>query len=293
LDPDGEFLDNNRTNASPPWTSLRNLEYASLQLENEDIHNENEYLKWLNILLAPGSSLGGTRPKSSVIDPNGELWIAKFPSSVDTHDISAWEMVVHELALSAGLNVANSRIQKFSSNHHTYLTRRFDRTPKGERIHFSSALTMLGYKDGTGFSDGASYLELVEFIIQQGARVNQDLEELWKRIVFYICVSNTDDHLRNHGFILKNDGWTLSPAFDINPVENGIGLSLNITDDDNSLDLNLALEVSEYFRINSTNADKIIQTIRKEVKKWRSIASRLGISKYDQDMMSNAFKHAQ
>ncbi|MEA1887494.1 MAG: HipA domain-containing protein [Bacteroidota bacterium] len=292
LDPDGEFLANNRINASPPWASLRDLEYASLQLENEDIHDENEYLAWLNILLVPGSSLGGARPKSSVVDPNGKLWIAKFPSSDDLYDIGAWEMLVHELALNAGLNVADSRIQKFSSNHHTYLTRRFDRTSEGERIHFSSALTMLGYKDGTNSSDGASYLELVEFLTRQGARLNQDLEELWKRIVFYICVSNTDDHLRNHGFILQNNGWILSPAFDINPIVDGSGLSLNITDDDNSLDLDLAFEVSEYFRVNSLNANIIIRNIRKEVKKWRSIASRLGISKYEQVMMSNAFRNA-
>jgi len=226
------------------------------------------------------------------VAPNGELWIAKFPSSTDIYDTGAWEMVVHELALAAGINVANAKIQRFSSKHHTYLTRRFDRTSQGERIHFSSALTMLGYKDGTNYSDGASYLELVEFLIQQGAKVNKDLEELWRRIVFNICVSNTDDHLRNHGFILVNDGWILSPAFDINPNDNGFGLSLNISDDDNSLDLDLALEVSGYFRINSVYADKIIQNIRNEVKQWRRIASGLGIGKNEQDMMSTAFRNA-
>lgn len=292
LDPEGEFLDNNRIHASPPWAFLRDLEYASLQIEKDDITEDPEYLTWLNILIAPGSSLGGARPKSSVVDPNNELWIAKFPSSVDQVNIGAWEKVTHDLAIKAGISVSEARIQKFSSNHHTFLTKRFDRTPAGERIHFSSALTMLGYTVGTKYADGASYLELAEFLIQNGSQVNNDLEELWRRIVFYICVSNTDDHLRNHGFILAHDGWILSPAYDINPVETGTGLSLNISDDDNSLDLNLALDVAGFFRINENRANEIINHVRSSVRQWRIISRGYGISTLEQDLMSRAFQAA-
>ena len=293
LDPEGEFLDNNRINASPPWTSLGDMEYASLQLEKIEFSENPKYNDWLNMLITPGSSLGGARPKANVIDPNGELWIAKFPSSADQFNIGAWEMVVHELAINSELNVSEAKIQKFSSNHHTFLTKRFDRSSLNERIHFSSALTMLGYKDGTSFTGGASYLELAEFLIQQGARANKDLEELWKRIVFFICVSNTDDHLRNHGFILTDNGWTLAPAYDINPVESGTGLSLNISDDDNSLSLDLAFEVSEFFRVNTKRANTIIEHIRMQVQNWKIIATQLGISKHELDLMSGAFALAQ
>jgi len=249
LEEDGPFLNNNRDMASPPWASLRELEQISLRLEEDDVSEDPEYLKWLSMLIAPGASLGGARPKASIVDNDGGLWIAKFPSRNDQGDIGGWEIVTYELAIAAGINMAESKAQKFSSDYYTFLTKRFDRTENGGRIHFASAMTMLGYIDGQDHSDGASYLELVEFIQKYGANVDQDLEQLWRRIVFSISVTNTDDHLRNHGFILTNQGWSLSPAYDINPVETGTGLKLNISDEDNSLDLDLALEVSEFFRL--------------------------------------------
>jgi serine/threonine-protein kinase HipA len=291
-DPNGEFLNTNKRFASPPWTSLRTLEFASLQLEKKDISEDPEYLTWLNMLLAPGSSLGGARPKASVVDPNSELWIAKFPSLNDRKNVGAWEMIVNRLAINAGLNVVYARAQKFYSNYHTFLTKRFDRNTKGHRIHFASALTMLGYKDGTDYADGVSYLELAEFLIQKGARVNKDLEELWRRIAFYICVSNTDDHLRNHGFILTDNGWILSPAYDINPIETGSGLSLNITEDDNSLDLGLALEIAKYFRLDNKRTNKIIKQIKESVQHWKEFSDEYDISKTEQDIMSRAFSKA-
>lgn len=291
-DPQVEFLNNNKRFASPPWTSLRDLEYASLQLEKEDISEDPEYFTWLNMLLAPGSSLGGARPKASVVDSNSELWIAKFPSLNDHKNVGAWEMVTYQLATKAGINMAHSTVHQFSSDHHTYLTKRFDRDSIGNRIHFASALTMLGYIDGTDHSDGVSYLELAEFLIRKGANVNKDLEELWRRIAFYICVSNTDDHLRNHGFILTDDGWILSPAFDINPNETGAGLSLNISMDDNSLELELALEIAEYFRLSNENAKAIIHQIKHSVQHWRALSKGYSISKEEQDLMSRAFSKA-
>lgn len=286
---DGPFLNDNRKFASPPWTSLNELEKASLKIEREDIVDDPEYLKWLNMLIAPGSSLGGARPKASVLDETNNLWIAKFPSLSDAKDVGGWEMVVHKLAVESGLNIANSMIKKFSHKYHTFLTKRFDRT-KAKRIHFASAMTMLGYMDGTDFHDGVSYLELAEFLSTNGANVNKDLEELWKRIVFSICVTNTDDHLRNHGFILTDRGWTLSPAYDINPNETGTGLKLNISENDNSLDFDLALEVIEYFRLNKKKALEIIKYIKSVVSNWRNIANSFHLPKNEQDIMAKAFR---
>ena len=198
LEEDGPFLNDNRVMASPPWTSIGELEQISLRLEEEDVIDDPAYLKWLEMLVAPGASLGGARPKANIVDNDGRLWIAKFPSRNDQGDIGGWEIVTYELAIAAGINMAESKAQKFSSDNYTFLTKRFDRTDNNERIHFASALTMLSYKDGQDHTDGASYLEIVEFIMSNGANVDQDLEELWRRIVFSICVTNTDDHLRNH-----------------------------------------------------------------------------------------------
>ena len=291
-DPDGPFLNDKTDYASPPWTSIRNLEEISLKLEENDAVDQPDYLHWISQLINPGSSLGGARPKAGVLDDKNQLWIAKFPSLSDSNDIAAWEMVAYKLAVQAGISVPFALIQKFSGRHHTFISKRFDRNPEGERIHFASALTMLGYKDGTDFTEGASYLDLVSFILANSGRVELDLEELWRRIVFSIFVSNTDDHLRNHGFLLTNEGWVLSPAYDINPDETGTGLSLNISEDDNALDPDLAMSVIQYFRINEDKAKHIIDQIKDSVKNWKKVASGLGISRSEQEIMSNAFdKH--
>ena len=290
LEEDGLFLNDNKNMASPPWTSLRELEQISLRLEDNDVIDDPEYLKWLSMLIAPGASLGGARPKASIVDNVGSLWIAKFPSRNDQGDIGGWEIVSYELAVLAGITMAESKAQKFSSDYYTFLTKRFDRGNDGQRIHFASAMTMLGYVDGQDHKDGASYLDLVDFIQNNGANVEQDLEQLWRRIVFSICVTNTDDHLRNHGFLLTNDGWVLSPAYDINPVENGTGLKLNISDTDNSLDLNLALEVSEFFRLSEKRATEIIEEVLNVVAGWKEVAKKHGISRAEQELKALAFK---
>jgi len=288
VEEDGPFLNDNKEMAAPPWTSLRELEYACLKYE-EDNTDDPEYLKWLTMLIAPGSSLGGARPKASVSDADKSLWIAKFPSRNDEKDVAAWEMIANQLAINAGLNIAKGKLQKFNNKYHTYLTKRFDRTANNERIHFASAMTLLGHIDGEDAA-GASYLELMEFISRHGAAVEKDLEELWRRIVFSICIKNTDDHLRNHGFLLTNKGWLLSPAYDINPNEYGKGLSINITDADNSLDLDLAREVAGYFRLPNEKAENIIQKILLIVKDWRKIAAKYKISNAEQERMSRAFR---
>ncbi|MCI1189824.1 HipA domain-containing protein [Hymenobacter sp. DH14] len=292
-DPAGPFLNDNRAMAAPPWTSLRELEHASLQLERVDAPHDPDYLKWLFMLVAPGSSLGGARPKASVVDEQGGLWIAKFPSGQDEHDVGAWEAVVNELARAAGLQVATGRAQRFNSRHHTYLSQRFDRTATGERLHFASAMTLLGYQDGTDHQDGASYLDLAGLLVQQGARVAEDLTELWRRIVFNICVSNTDDHLRNHGFLLTPQGWCLSPAFDLNPIRHGQGLKLNISETDNALDLDLAREVAPYFRLSAAQADTVLTQVVHAVRQWPEVASRQQLSRTEQEMMAGAFEAAR
>ncbi|OCK44191.1 toxin HipA [Tenacibaculum soleae] len=289
LDKEGSFLNDDEKLASPPWTSIRQLEQISLRLEEDDSLDDPDYLKWLQMLVSPGSSLGGARPKASVLDNEGNLWIAKFPSKNDGDDIGAWEMVTYELAIQSGIDMAVSKAQKFSSNQHTFLTKRFDRTVEGKRIHFASAMTLLGYTDGVDASSGVSYLELVDFITKNGANPESDLKQLWRRIVFSICVSNTDDHLRNHGFLLTEKGWELSPAYDINPVETGVGLKLNISEDDNSLDLNLATQVAPYFRVTKDEANIIINDIIKIVSSWRDYANKYKISRLEQEIKADAF----
>nr|WP_320118462.1 HipA domain-containing protein [uncultured Marinifilum sp.] len=289
----GEFLNANSELATPPWTSIQELEKISLRLEEDNIVDDPEYIKWLNMLVAPGSSLGGARPKAGILDNNKHPWIAKFPSKNDSYNIGAWEMITNILAQKAGLNIAEGMAKKFSNNHHTFLSKRFDRTDNGERLHFASAMTLLGYTDGNNHDNGVSYLELVEFMSNNGADIKNDLEELWRRIVFNICVSNTDDHLRNHGFILTNKGWRLSPAYDINPVANAFGLSLNISEYDNSLSLDLAKEVAVYFRIKNNRADQIIKEVKNAVNSWRDVSNSFNIPRNEQEAMANAFRLAK
>lgn len=290
--PKGAFLNDNAAYAAPPWTSLRELEYASLGLERDDAEENPNYSSWLQMLIAPGGSLGGARPKASVLDEHQHLWIAKFPSGNDDNDVGAWEMLATRLAEYAKITTAPALTAKFNSSYHTFLTKRFDRTAQGGRIHFASVMTLLQYSDGTDAAQGASYLELAEFIMKHGAQADQDLEQLWRRIVFYICISNVDDHLRNHGFILQPEGWVLSPAFDMNPVANGNGLKLNISATDNSQDLDLVREVASYFRVRPPQADVIIKEVTQAVKEWRNEANKLGLSKKAQSQMARAFRVA-
>lgn len=287
-EPEGPFLDNNEEKASPPWTELRDLEYASLQLEKDDAEKEKDYMKWLKLLLAPGASLGGARPKASVVDTNGELWIAKFPSINDDLNTAGWEITVHELAVMSKINTSPANVKRFTANYDTFLTKRFDRE-NGQRIHFASAMTLLNKKDGDGAEEGVSYIDLADFLIQNGSQVSKDLSELWRRIVFNICVSNVDDHLRNHGFILTEKGWKLAPAYDMNPSETGNGLKLNITQDDNSQSLKLALEAAEYFRLSDGDAKNILNEVLKAVRQWKKIAKKYVAAK-EISRMEHAFR---
>lgn len=287
-DLNGPFLDNDEHSPTPPWSSLGDLQEAVNQLEN-DAHNET-IRKWIAVLIAPGSSLGGARPKANVLDIDKNLWIAKFPSKTDTIDKAAWEYLSYKLALNAGINMAKSKIEKISGIYHTFLTRRFDRE-NSKRIHFASAMTMTGNTEDSIKGTTPSYLEIVEFIENHGVHIERNLHQLWRRIIFNIAISNTDDHLRNHGFILTGEGWILSPAYDLNPSIEKDGLSLNIDMDDNALDFELAKSVGSYFRLRESEMNTIIQEVSQAVKDWKTIAKKIGIKNSEIELMSGAFRY--
>lgn len=285
-DKDGPFLSDDDKTPTPPWTSLRTLEEAARQFENDESGLEQQ---WVKQLIKPGSSLGGARPKATVRDPEGNLWIAKFPSKHDEFNVGAWEKVVHDLAKMCGLNVPESKLTNFSKYGSTFLVKRFDRDGD-RRIHFASAMTMLGKQDGASAADGTSYLDVVSFIKSNGAQPKKDLVELWKRIVFSMAVSNTDDHLRNHGFILTKNGWCLSPMYDVNPVPEGYELSLCVNEDDPTISIALAIETAPYFDINKQDAavmaKEIVLTIRGN---WEKTAEKCGFSWAAIERMRPAF----
>lgn len=286
LEEDGEFLSNDKETATPPWATLRTLEEASRQFENDETVLDE---KWLNQLLRPGSSLGGARPKATVVDPDGNLWIAKFPSKNDTNNTGAWEKVVHDLARLCGLNVPDSKLETFSKLGSTFLVKRFDRDGE-KRIHFASAMTLLNKTDGASAQDGSSYLDLVSIIKSNGANPKEDLIELWKRLVFNMAVSNTDDHLRNHAFILKKSGWALSPLYDVNPVPYGDELSLNVDENDNSISIPLAIETAYHFGIKESDAINMAKEITDTVKNnWEELAKKYGIPRGSIEDMRPAF----
>jgi serine/threonine-protein kinase HipA len=287
VDPDGQFLDDDRRSPVPPWTSVGELQHIANLVESDK--DTRELNKWLVMLMAPGSSLGGARPKANIIDKNGQLWIAKFPSKNDTIDKAKWEYLVFKLALASGISMSESRIEKVAGNHFTFFTKRFDRV-KGERVHFASAMTMTGNNEEMLRDKRASYLDLSLFIQDHGANIKEDLAELWRRIVFNIAVSNTDDHLRNHGFIIENGKWRLSPAFDVNPSIDKEELALNIDDNSGILDFELALSVREYFRVSNEEADSILSRVRKAIGNWEKLAKQIGIPRAEIDLMRSAFR---
>jgi serine/threonine-protein kinase HipA len=286
-DPNGPFLETASSTTTPPWTTLGELQEAVRIIESDE---EDEHIrKWILVLIAPGSSLGGARPKANFTDNSRNLWIAKFPSKNDKIDKASWELLSYRLALKAGIIVSESRIIKVSGAYNTFLTKRFDRI-LNERIHFASAMTMTGNYEEALRDKNASYLEIAEFIKYSGAGNMEDLHQLWRRIVFNISISNTDDHLRNHGFLLSNKGWRLSPAYDINPSIDKNGLALNIDMDSNALDFDLAKSVGKYFMLNAKQMEEILAQIISVVAKWRIHANAIGILKKEQELMQTAFK---
>jgi serine/threonine-protein kinase HipA len=286
---DGAFIDSDDDLAAPPITSLRELQAASLQFEhhiNEEEHPD--YEKWLAQLFAPGTSLGGARPKASVRDEKGTLCIAKFPSRQDTRDIGGWELVAHRLALKAGIVVPEARpLRLQESPYTTFLVKRFDRTPLGRRLAFVSALTLTQHKDG---ESGASYLEIVDLLQSRGADTAADCEQLFRRVLFNILIHNTDDHLRNHGFFIGEQGIRLSPAYDMNPSVDRTELTLAINEVETACDVAIAMDAYKDYGLTTQQADNVLQQVQKAVRSWRSAANQLHISRAEQDLMAPALE---
>ena len=287
--PGGPYLSSRTGFGGPPVASLRELQLASLQFErhlNDEEHPD--YAKSLAKLVAPGSSLGGARPKVSVRDKNGILSIAKFPSQKDTRDIGAWELVAHSLARKAGIQVPNARALRFEeSPFTTFLAERFDRTAKGGRIAFVSAMTLTQRKDGEA---GASYLELVDLLQSRGSTPLADCEQLFRRVLLNIRIHNTDDHLRNHGFFVDAQGIRLSPAYDINPTVDRNELSLAIDETETTSDVSMAMNAHKAYGISAAHADAALKSVEAAVATWRAEATRLGIPRAEQNLMAAAFE---
>lgn len=271
----GPFINSDEALRIPPITNLRTLMEAVKEVEDSDARNVLPQEKWLNQLIRPGSSLGGARPKANVIGHDGHIYIAKFPSRNDDYDCALWEHICHCLAAIAGIKVAQTQLIENTAGHHTLLSRRFDRTPEGKRVHFASALTMLGLSDGDGADTGHGYVDMVDFLIQYCSDADKCLQELYRRVAFNICVGNTDDHFRNHGFLLTKAGWELSPAYDMNPtLDRFQSLLINSATNESSLDV--LLNSCEEYLLPRPTAESIIRQVVQAVANWPAVARRLG-----------------
>lgn len=288
---DGEFINCEKSLRIPPLTDIRALAAACMEIEKSEERNQLPEKKWLLQLVQPGTSLGGARPKAGVMDERGNLYIAKFPSRNDDHDVGLWEHHSHLLAKAAGVVAAETSIIETGGKFHTLLSKRFDRTADGKRRHFASAMTLLGLTDGCDAKSGNGYLDIVDFILQNCCDVEDNLLQLYRRVAFNIAIGNSDDHFRNHGFLLTPRGWTLSPAYDLNPTLNDYQ-ALLINSTTNHADLNILLDSSEEYMIGKEDAKRIIDDVKTGVKQWKSIAIRLGIAKREIDMFEQVFQPA-
>lgn len=285
-DPNGAFIHADEARSIPPLAELRPLLAASREIERSEALNRLPERRWIAQLVQPGTSLGGARPKACVIDTDGTLYMSKFPSRNDDYDAGLWEHLYHRLAVQAGVKAAQTRVISTGGRYHTLLSRRFDRTPEGRRIHFASAMTLIGLSDGDSAASGHGYLDIADFIIQHCAHVRDNLLQLFRRVAFNICVGNSDDHLRNHGFLLTARGWTLSPAYDMNPSLNPYqGLLVSATSCE--ADVGVLLEASKDYMIKRDEAEKIVREVCAAVRQWRETAAGLGIGRREMDLFAS------
>jgi serine/threonine-protein kinase HipA len=270
----GTFLANEPL-AAPPVTSLGELSIIALELSKKNIDNLTQLRLWLSVLVAPGASLGGARPKANFLEADKSLWMAKFPASDDSRDIGAWEGVAWWLARQCGIDMPVAKALRFGTGHHTFCVRRFDRA-QGKRRFYASAMTLLKKQQ----SEGTSYLELAEFLMKHGDTqfLSADLEQLFRRVAFNVAIGNRDDHLRNHGFLLSDKGWRLSPAFDVNPSVDKAEHVLNIDDIDNRPSMALVASTAPFYRLTTQSSRRIIGEVLSATQQWQSTAQRAGIS---------------
>lgn len=286
---DGDFINVSPSLKIPPLTELRQLVLASQEVEKSEENDVLPEKKWIAQLIQPGTSLGGARPKAGVLDDSGNLCIAKFPSRKDDYDTGLWEHFSHLLARKAGINAAQTKVLGGLGKYHTLLSKRFDRTDEGKRIHFASSMSLIGLRDGDNAQGGYGYLNIVDFILQSCCDVEKNLQELYRRVAFNICIGNSDDHFRNHGFLLTPRGWTLSPAYDMNPTLNEYQ-SLLINESSNKADIRTLLESCESYMIKKEVAENIIRQVQAAVAGWENLAVLLQIPAREVMMFKDRFK---
>lgn len=285
--PGGKYINCDASLRVPPLANVSELMQAAHEIEASEELHVLPSKRWLMQLLRPGTSLGGARPKATVKDDDGNLAVAKFPSRKDDYDVALWEHFCHVMGRKAGINVADTHVVS-GGRYNILLSKRFDRTGAGRRKHFASALTLLGLNDGDNASTGCGYTDIVDFIVRCGCDVKNNLEELYRRVAFNIIVGNSDDHFRNHGFILTQKGWELSPAYDINPTlyeEH----SLLINRETNKSDLDILLKSAGEYMLSADVAARIIAEVKTSMKTWRGEAAKLKLSRRDADMFAPRF----
>lgn len=271
-----EYINASEKYLVPPIESLRALCDACHEIELAEERNELPDQRWLDQLIDPGTSLGGARPKANVIDTDGKLYVAKFPSKKDLENTELIEHFSHRLAATAGISVAKTRTIKISRDRDLLLSERFDRSSDGKRIHFASAMSLLGFDDGAGSSTENGYLDIVDFILQGCVDAGKNLRELYRRVAFNVMFGNTDDHFRNHGFLLTSKGWTLSPAYDINPGEKSYQCLL-IDQYSEESDIKALLSACNNYMLEEQEASGIIEEVRTAIKDWRKTATALQV----------------
>ena len=286
---DGDFINVSPSLKIPPLTELRQLVLASQEVEKSEENDVLPEKKWIAQLIQPGTSLGGARPKAGVLDDSGNLCIAKFPSRKDDYDTGLWEHFSHLLARKAGIYAAQTKVLGGLGKYHTLLSKRFDRTDEGKRIHFASSMSLIGLRDGDNAQGGYGYLNIVDFILQSCCDVEKNLQELYRRVAFNICIGNSDDHFRNHGFLLTPRGWTLSPAYDMNPTLNEYQ-SLLINESSNKADIRTLLESCESYMIKKEVAENIIRQVQAAVAGWENLAVLLQIPAREVTIFKDRFK---
>ena len=288
-DINGDFINSKTTLRIPPLADVRSLAAASMEIEKSEEQNQLPEMRWIQQLVHPGTSLGGARPKAGVMDSDGNLYVAKFPSRNDDYDVALWEHHSHLLAKAAGVNAASTSTIQVGQKYHALLSKRFDRLPDGRRKHFASALTLLGLNDGCDYKSGNGYLDIVDFILLNCRDVNENLRQLYRRVAFNIAIGNSDDHFRNHGFLLTPRGWTLSPAYDMNPTLNEYQ-ALLINSNTNQADLDVLIDSSDEYMIGKDEAKRIIDEVKTGVSQWKTIALRLGIAKREMEVFEQVYR---
>jgi serine/threonine-protein kinase HipA len=278
----------NEVLAAPALTHLGELQAVALELTRKKVDDLDLLQQWLRVLVAPGASLGGARPKANLQDGQGRLWIAKFPGADDDHDWALREMLVHRLAAEFGLDVAPARLERIGHGYHTFVTQRFDRRD-GRRRFFTSAMAVLGRSD----SEEASYLDLAEFIAARHGvpgKLEHDLRELFRRVLFNVAVANRDDHLRNHGFIREPEGWRLAPAFDMNPSTKRDVHTLALDDASTLPEIDTVMRTAEFYRLTDAQASEDLARLRTVIGTWQDKARLLGLSAEDRAELEDCFQ---